>query len=60
MVIGDKKSSIFLREMKELVKGQVTDVVLRELFLKQLPEGLRKILVVIEFASLDSLAAAAD
>lgn len=60
MIMGDKKPSLFLREMRELAKNQVTDVVLKELFLAQLPEALRRILVVIESASLDSLAAAAD
>lgn len=60
MVMGDKKPSLFLREMRNLAKNQVTDVVLKELFLNQLPENLRNILIVIESASLDSLAEAAD
>lgn len=60
MMIGDKKPTLFLREMRELAKGLVSDTVLRELFLNQLPQSLKDILVVIESASLESLAEAAD
>lgn len=57
---GDKKPSLFLRDMRDLAKDRVGEAVLKELFLAQLPETLRKILVVIESASLETLAAAAD
>lgn len=60
MKIGDAKPTLFLRSMRALAKGRVTDVVLKELFLKQLPGNLRKILSVVETPNLESLAAAAD
>jgi hypothetical protein len=46
--------------MRNLAKDRVGEAVLKELFLAQLPETLRGILVVIESASLETLAAAAD
>ena len=57
MQMGDKKPSRFLREMKELAKERVTDTVIKELFLKQLPTGLRNVLAVIETSNLESKAA---
>ena len=60
MTIGDKKPTLFLREMQEVANNLVADQVLRELFLNQLPKSLREVLTVIDTASLESLAKAAD
>lgn len=57
---GDKKPSLFLREMRELAGKQVGDTLLRELFLAELPTSTAEILSVIEIKELESLAKAAD
>ena len=50
----------FLREMRELAKNQVTDSVLRELFLAQLPPITAGILEMMSEEYWDALAKAAD
>ncbi len=57
---GDKKPSLFLREMRNLAKDRVGDLVLRELFLAELPPSIADILTVIETKDTESLAVAAD
>ena len=59
MKIGDRKPTMFLREMQEVAGDLVAKQVLRELFLHQLPKSLREVLTVINTASLESLAKAA-
>lgn len=57
---GDKKPSSFLPEMHDLAKDRVTDTVLKELFLAQLPEVFASILSVSAMTNLDAMAAGAD
>lgn len=57
---GDKKPSHFLREMRDLARDRLSDIVLKELFLAQLPESITEILSVVEPKDLDSAAAGAD
>ncbi len=57
---GDKKPSLFLREMRELAGVQVGDTLLRELFLAELPSAIADILTIVETKDLESLAKAAD
>ncbi|XP_065224308.1 uncharacterized protein LOC135848337 [Planococcus citri] len=57
---GDRKPSEYFREMKALAKDKVTDDVLREMFLAQLPKSAADILTVLSTTLLDELAKAAD
>ncbi|XP_029178033.1 uncharacterized protein LOC114945860 [Nylanderia fulva] len=54
--LGDDKSSILLQKMRNLAEGQVTDGVLRTIFLEQLPENVRAILSISEVGDLSRLA----
>lgn len=58
--LGDQKPSIFLQRLRNLAPGQVTDEILKSIFLEQLPENVRAILAVSEVQDLTRLAAAAD
>lgn len=57
---GDKKPSLFLREMRELAKDKISETVLKELFLAQLPKSIAEVLEVVEARDLDSMAKGAD
>lgn len=59
-VLGDKKPSHFLQELKNLAEGQCTDTILKTLFVEQLPENYRVILATIDEPDLVKFAAIAD
>jgi len=42
--LGDEKPSIFLQRLRNLAVGQVTDEILKSMFMEQLPENVRTIL----------------
>ncbi|XP_029171616.1 uncharacterized protein LOC114940979 [Nylanderia fulva] len=58
--LGDNKPSILLQKMRNLAEEQVTDGVLRTIFLEQLPENVRVILSISEVGDLSRLANQAD
>lgn len=58
--LGEEKPSIFLQRLRNLAAGQVTDEVLKSIFIEQLPEGVRTILAISEVQDLSRLAAQAD
>jgi len=59
--LGDDKSSVLLQCLRNLAKGQVTDEVLRTIFMEQLkPEYVRTILAISEMSDLSKLAMQAD
>lgn len=58
--LGEDKPSILLQKMRNLAEGQVTDGVLRTIFLEQLPENVRAILSISEVGDLSKLAMQAD
>ncbi|XP_025991342.1 uncharacterized protein LOC113003955 [Solenopsis invicta] len=58
--IGDEKPSIFLQRLRNLAAGQVTDDILKSIFMEQLPENVRTILEISEVQDLAKLAAQAD
>lgn len=58
--IGDEKSSVFLQRLRNLAMGQVTDEILRTIFMEQLLENVRAILAISEVKDLGKLAAQAD
>lgn len=58
--LGDKKPSQLLREMEALSVDQITEPVLRNLWLHRLPTHSQEILSCMEDASLDKLSKAAD
>lgn len=58
--LGDKKPSHFLTTMKALAGNQVSDVVIKSLFMEQLPEKVRAILAISNEVNLTSLADQAD
>lgn len=51
--LGDKKPSILLREMRALAGSNISDSVLRILWLQRLPARVQEVLVVLEGISLD-------
>lgn len=57
--LGDRKPSSLLREMRELAGSDISDQFLRNMFLQNLPETIRSILICSK-DSLDSLAQMAD
>lgn len=58
--MGDEKPSIFLQRLRNLAVGQVTDEILKSIFMEQLPENMRSILAISEVQDLTKLAAQAD
>lgn len=58
--LGDDKPSVFLQRLRNLAEGQVSDGVLRTIFMEQLPENVRTILAISEVADLSKLAMQAD
>lgn len=58
--LGDDKPSVFLQRLRNLAEGQVSDGVLRTIFMEQLPENVRTILAISEVANLSKLAMQAD
>lgn len=59
-VLGEKKPSHFLQELKNLAGDQATDNIIKTLFIEQLPENYRTILATIEESELSKLANIAD
>ncbi|XP_046144929.1 uncharacterized protein LOC123988531 [Osmia bicornis bicornis] len=57
--LGDEKPSHYLQKLRNLAGNQISEVVLRSLFLEQLPENIRSILVISD-TSLANLALQAD
>lgn len=60
LVLGDKKPSQLLREMKDLSKGGVADDVLHSMWLRRLPVHIQPILAASEEVGLNGLAVMAD
>lgn len=58
--MGDEKPSIFLQRLRNLAVGQVTNEILKSIFMEQLPENVRSILEISEVQDLAKLAAQAD
>ncbi|XP_036148043.1 uncharacterized protein LOC118647366 [Monomorium pharaonis] len=58
--LGDKAPSVLLREMRTLAGTNVTDNMLRTLWLQRLPPRIQELLAVLDEVSLDKLAACAD
>lgn len=58
--LGNQKPSQYLLSMKNLAAGECNDRMLKSLFLEQLPEWVRSILVVADEDDLTKLAALAD
>lgn len=58
--IGDKKPSVFLREMRSLAGKRVDDAFLKPIFFKHLPVNVQQILDALPSAKLDDVAVAAD
>ncbi|KMQ86112.1 hypothetical protein RF55_15001 [Lasius niger] len=58
--LGDKTPSVLLREMRTLAGTNVTDNMLRTLWLQRLPTRIQELLTVLDDVSLDKLAACAD
>jgi len=60
MELGEKKPSVLLREMRTLADTNISDSLLRTLWLQRLPARIQEILVVLESVGLDKLAICAD
>ncbi|XP_018358549.1 PREDICTED: uncharacterized protein LOC108758222 isoform X2 [Trachymyrmex cornetzi] len=58
--LGDDKPSIFLQRLRNLAEGQVSDQILKSIFMERLPENIRAILAISEVTDLSKLAAQAD
>lgn len=58
--LGDDKPSVLLQRLRNLAEGQVSDGVLRTIFMDQLPENVRTILAISEVNDLSKLAIQAD
>lgn len=58
--LGDRTPSALLREMRTLAGANVTDELLRTLWLQRLPQRIQELLAVLEGVELKSLAACAD
>lgn len=59
-ILGDKKPSHFLQELKNLAGNQCSDSVIKTLFVEQLPENYRTILATVEEPDLTKFANIAD
>lgn len=57
---GNEKPSHFLQRLKSLARKKIPDVILKVIFLEQVPEALRYILLVDKNADLAELASIAD
>lgn len=60
MELGDKKPSILFREMRALAGTNISDNLLRTLWLQRLPARVQEVLVVLDEVKLDKLALCAD
>lgn len=60
MELDNKAPSILLREMRTLAGANVTDNMLRTLWMQRLPARVQELLAVLDDVSLDKLAACAD
>lgn len=60
MELGDKTPSAFLREMRTLAESNVTDDLLKTLWIQRLPQRIQELLMVLENVDLDKLAACAN
>lgn len=58
--MGEERPTLFLQRLRNLSGGQCNDVVLRTLFLEQLPENVRGILAISQLDDLALLATQAD
>ncbi|XP_025266505.1 uncharacterized protein LOC112638642 [Camponotus floridanus] len=58
--LTDDKPSNFLQKLRNLAGVQCSDIVLRTLFLEQLPDNVRSILAISEVGDLSKLALQAD
>lgn len=58
--LGDQKPSHLLQIMRNLASGQLSDAVLKTLFLEQLPEDVRSILTISQVSDISALAMQAD
>ncbi|XP_076545673.1 uncharacterized protein LOC143305527 [Osmia lignaria lignaria] len=58
--LGDEKPSYYLQRIRNLAGGQISENVLRSLFLDQLPDNIRSILAISETQDLGKLALQAD
>lgn len=58
--LGDKFPSVLLREMRILAGSNVTDSMLRTLWMQRLPRRLQELLAMLDDINLDKLAACAD
>lgn len=59
MVLGDQRSSRFLRRMKDLAENRLNDAALKSIWLQRLPTGAQSVLSAID-EPLDRLALTAD
>lgn len=60
LVLGDKKPSQLLREMKDLAANSINDEMLHNLWVSRLPPSIRPLLLISEFLNLTALAEMAD
>lgn len=60
VVLGDKKPSQLLREMRSLAGANATDDLLRTLWLERLPARIQELLLIFDNENLEKLAECAD
>ncbi|KAG7196887.1 hypothetical protein KM043_015789 [Ampulex compressa] len=60
MELGNKSPSALLREMRTLAGSNVTDNMLRTLWLQRMPKRTQELLAILDDVDLDKLAACAD
>lgn len=58
--LGSEKPTVYLQQLRNLAAGQCNETLLRTLFLEQMPEDIRRILVIGSASTLDQLSAQAD
>lgn len=58
--LGSEKPTVYLQQLRNMATDQVGEALLRTLFLEQMPEDIRRVLVIGAEATLDQLAAQAD
>lgn len=58
--LGERRPSNFLRHLRGLAGANAPDAFIRAIWMKQMPDEVRPILAILDDASLDKLAAAAD
>lgn len=58
--IGNDKPTVFLQRLRNLAGGQISNQVLRSLFVEQMPENIRGILAISQLDDLNILATQAD